>query len=57
VFTDQKYTSPSAAAKAACKVKSINGWLFWKYKDSEGKEKLIDSLREAQGKNGNLFRV
>jgi len=47
VFAGQEFDSPSAAAKASCKVRSINGWLFWKYKDNTGKEKPLDSLRKA----------
>ncbi|MFM9075694.1 MAG: hypothetical protein ACKORJ_09055, partial [Bacteroidota bacterium] len=35
-FRGKKYTSPTAAAKIISRGKSINGWHFWRIKNSAG---------------------
>ncbi len=42
----QKFNSPSLAGMAVTKKKSINGWRFWKYKDTSGNFVYIDQLRK-----------
>ena len=42
----QKFNSPSLAGMAVTKKKSINGWRFWKYKDTSGNLVYIDQLRK-----------
>jgi len=43
-FANRRYKSPSAAARAATRT-SINGWLFWQYRD-KGKWKPLDEIRK-----------
>ncbi|MDM8561205.1 DUF262 domain-containing protein [Candidatus Parabeggiatoa sp. HSG14] len=51
LYQGKKYSSPSSAAIAAKKNISgknttANGWVFWKFMDEQGQEKVIDVLRE-----------
>ena len=50
IYGNVGYKRPSAAAIKATKDKtgkntSLNGWIFWKYIDSDGNEKTIDNLK------------
>ena len=50
VYEGKVYKSPSGAAIKSAqditgKTTSLNGWLFWRYFDSNGNEKTIDSLK------------
>ncbi len=40
-----KLGSPSGIGKQIIDAGSVNGWIFWKYVDSDGKTKPIDNLR------------
>jgi hypothetical protein len=45
-YSDEIYSSPSAAGKAASGWKSCNGWTFWHYRHPETDEwRAIDELR------------
>lgn len=46
LFGGKVYTSPSLAAKAACKRPSCNGWKFWQYERAPGDWVLLDELRK-----------
>ncbi|MEO7045451.1 MAG: DEAD/DEAH box helicase family protein [Ferruginibacter sp.] len=50
IYDGQIYKSPSGAAIKAShnntgKRTSLNGWIFWRYVDSNGDEKTIDNLK------------
>ncbi len=45
IYNGIVYISPSAACMAITKT-SCNGWVFWKFKDENGKEHLLSELRE-----------
>jgi hypothetical protein len=50
IYNGEHNLSPSGAAMKATKDNNgnnpnLNGWIFWKYIDSNGKEKTIDNLK------------
>lgn len=45
-LNDKLYSSPSGAAKAIIDRGAVNGWNFWKYKDSSGNLVAIKHLRK-----------
>lgn len=47
IYNGIVYTSPSAACMAITKT-SCNGWVFWKFKDENGKEYLLSELRKQK---------
>ena len=46
VYYDNEWLTPSRAAHQITKTQ-VNGWLFWKFKDREGRDSSIHELREA----------
>ncbi len=44
-FDGQTFYSPSAAGQAARKGRSTNGWVFWRFEDTNGRIKKINSIR------------
>ena len=42
----KRFDIPSLAGIAVTKKKTINGWKFWKYKDTNGELVYIDQLRK-----------
>ena len=45
-FRGKRYSSPSAAALAILERGAVNGWRFWKYKDSSGELRPLSDLRK-----------
>ena len=45
-FKGQLYDSPSGAARAIIERGAVNGWNFWKYKDSSGNLVPLHKLRK-----------
>jgi hypothetical protein len=45
-YKGKLYNSPSGAAKVVIGRGAINGWNFWKYKDSKGNWKSLSSIRK-----------
>jgi len=45
------YDSPSAAARAIVK-RSVNGWLWWRYRDSRGRWASLVGLRMPSRRGG-----
>jgi len=44
----ERFNSPSLAGIAVTKKRTMNGWMFWKYKDKNGKLVYIDKLRKGK---------
>lgn len=40
------YNSPSSAAQSVLTAGAVNGWIFWRYQNSEGKWVELDALRK-----------
>jgi len=45
-FKDRIYDTPSGAAKAVLERGAVDGWYFWKYKDSSGNLLPLQQLRK-----------
>jgi len=45
-YAETRYDTPTAAAKAIVSHGSVNGWIFWEYKDKSGNLKKLKELRK-----------